>query len=598
MRTKFTSLCNILMPRFSVCSEQELYFRTDKEGLVEYHENKKAIEFKSSGVVTFDTYFNSFSIEKYIKYCKCSEFYLKLNFCGSFVLRIFSVKKENDRFEEKCIFEEIISSENAEYITVEFGKDVPENTAQVYFTLTAQSKSIFYGGEFGCCSKSKNSVSIAVVICTYKREEYLLKNLDSINEYFRTNGFFSKDMIHCYVIDNGKTLSADMVENSFVSLFQNANTGGSGGFKRGYIEAVHSGRNHTHILFMDDDIVLDCEMFFRVYMLLALTKSEWSELSVGGTMLKFQNPGIQHEAGAIWDGKRIINIGKGMNMTKRENVFEISYYPRPNYNAWWFYCFPICWYKEHGYPLQFFIKVDDIEYSLRCATEIAIINGIAVWHEDFENKYGGFVEYYIKRNELIMTSVRDQKPYTLFQVRKLIFSVARHIVYQRYFIADIILKAYDDYLKGYKYFLGLNTEKFNLELISLCEKLISDSELKEKYGVYFDEEKYQKSLEEYNNIKKQALTLNGYLIPSCFYKRDKDNFAIADIAKCKFVNFYKHKRVLHYDFQSKRGFVTVQKRTKLIKYGFLVIVKSIKFIFKYPKVRREFKQHLDEMTKE
>lgn len=586
------------MPEKSVCSEQKLYFRTDNNELVKYNGEKHIIELKTSGKVSFDTYFNSFAIGKYIKYCEFSSVYLKLKVCGSFVVHIFSVRKNNNVFEEKCIAEKKINSETVIEETVFIERSLADNSAQIYFTLTAKSDGMFFGGKFCCQSEKINDINLGIVICTYKREKYLRKNLDLINKYLNSSKLFNNKNIHFYVVDNGQTLNRSDVENSYISLFYNSNTGGSGGFKRGYIEAHHSKRNHTHILFMDDDIVLDCEMLFRTFMLLSVTKSEWSDLSIGGTMLKLSNQCIEHEAGSVWNGKQIKSIGNGLDMSKRENVFEVSYFPKGNYNGWWFYCFPADWCEKYGYPLQFFVKIDDIEYSVRCAREIAIINGLAVWHEDFENKYDGFMEYYIKRNELILASVNDQKPYTLFQVRKLVANVARQLVSQRYFLIDLVFRAYDDYLLGYEHFMGVDTEKLNIELINSCEKLIPDNELKEKFGVYFDSEKYEKSMTEPNNTKKQALTLNGYLIPNCFYHKDKDGFAIADVAKCRFVNFYKHKKVLHYDIVNKRGFVTVQKRTKLFKYSFMLIGKSIKFIIKYPKVRKGFKEHLKDMSVE
>ena len=580
----YISLQNIILPDMSVCPEKELYFRATDGDI--YFENQKALKIKNS--VTFDTYFNSFSIGKYNKYCNFSSVYLRVKFCGLFVLRVFSVHKSNDKFHEKCIVEKEISSDTPSFDITEIDCNILENTAQLYFTLTAKCESTFFGGEFGCIADKTKTTSIGVVICTFRREKYILKNLNAIKNYLANNSFFSQDKIHFYVIDNGQTLSKEDIENPYVSLFYNKNTGGSGGFKRGYIEAQNSDRNHTHILFMDDDIVLDCEVFFRVYRLLSLLKDEYSGLSVGGTMLKLSNQTIQHEAGAIWDGKRIINIGNGMDMSKRENVFEISYLPKCSYNAWWFYCFPSDWSEKHGYPLPFFIKTDDIEYSLRCASEIAIIGGIAVWHEDFESKYDGYQEYYIKRNELILTSVNNQKPYALFQVRKLILSVARQLFYQRYFLVDLIFRAYDDYLLGAEHFFSTDPEKLNRELMEYCPKMLNDAELKEQYGVYFDKEKYEQSQSETDNLKKQLLTLNGYILPSCFYKKDKDGFNICDLAQCKFKNFYKHKKVLHYDTSKHKGYVTVQKRSKLLKYCLMLITKSIKFLIKYPTIRKQF----------
>ena len=90
--------------------------------------------------------------------------------------------------------------------------------------------------------------------------------------------------------------------------------------------------------------------------------------------------------------------------------------------------------------------------------------------------------------------------------------------------------------------------------------------------------------------------MNGYLIPSVFYRKDKDGFSIADLAKCRIVNFYKHKKVLHYDVAKRKGFVTQQRRTKLLKNIFKLIFKSIKFLIKYPAVRKGYKQHLKELS--
>lgn len=581
------SLQNIILPDMSVCPETELYFRA-ADGDTVYSENEKALTIKNS--VTFDTYFNSFAIGKYNKYCNFSSVYLRVKFCGLFVLRVFSVRKCGDRFEEKCIVEREISSESVSSEIIEIHRTATKDSAQLYFTLNAKRQGTFYGGEFGCIADSTKKTSIGVVICTYKREKYILRNLNAIKNYLDNNSFFDEDKIHFYVVDNGQTLSGNEIESNFVSLFYNKNTGGSGGFRRGYIEADNVTKNHTHILFMDDDIVLDCEVLFRVYALLSITKDEYSTLAVGGTMLKLSDMAIQHEAGAIWDGRRIVNIGSGMDMKKRENVFEISYLPKCSYNAWWFYCFPSFWRKKYGDPLPFFIKTDDIEYSLRCADEIAIINGIAVWHEDFESKYDGYQEYYIKRNELILTSVNNQKPYALFQVRKLILCVMKQVFYQRYFLADLVLRAYDDYLLGSEHFLATDPEKLNKELMSYCPKMLTDDELREQYGVYFDSEKYAQSLTDTDNLKKQLLCLNGYILPSFLYKKDKDGFAVCDLAQCKFKNFYKHKRVLHYDTKNHKGYVTVQKRSKLLKYSFLLLSKSLKFLIKYPKIRKQFKK--------
>ena len=590
MKTEPVALRELLFPRREICTRQELYFRSD--GKTEYLEDEGCLAV--DGSAAFDSYFNVLPVVKYRQYCCLSSLFLKLRASGSLAVRVFGVRTGNCG--EVCVLQRDFSAENEKELTINISSCIDSDFTNLYFTVSGKGR--LFGGEFSAVSERVSEVRLAVVICTFRREKFLMHNYRQLTAYLRSSGVFDEKSLHVYIVDNGKTLPKNEIENEYVSLFPNANTGGSGGFTRGLYEAVHSGREHTHILFMDDDIVLDCEMLRRVASLLRLRREELDSLAVGGTMICLSDRVSQHEAGALWDGKRLVSLGNGADLTDREEVFKISSLPAPDYNAWWFFCFPADWQKEYGYPLQFFIKEDDIEYSLRCADEIAVMSGIAVWHDDFDGKYDGFQEYYIKRNELILTSVSGGKPYALFQVRKLILSVMKQTVYQRYFLADIIFRAYDDYLKGWKHFYNTDTEAFNNELMKSCLPLLDDDRLYEKYGVRFDSEKYEQALNEPENLKKQALSMNGYLLPSFCYRRDKDGFSIAPLAGCRIVNFYKHKRVLHYDIERKRGFVTRQSRLKLWANIFRLIRKSIKFLILYPFVRGGYRRHLRELTEE
>ena len=592
MNNSLTILRSILLPKEEICNKAELYFR-EECGSVKCCDNGAYLNI--CGTAAFDTYFNSLAVMKYTEYCMLSELFLRLRVCGSFVLRIFGAVKSERGFIEKLLLEKRLESRACADDVTELTAFLKEGYAHIYFRLEAEDGR-FFGGEYLCGSEKPNGVNIAVVICTFKREKFILHNLKEINSYLAKSTVFHKNNIHFYIVDNGKTLNSAEVANKNVTLIQNENTGGSGGFTRGYYEAVNSGRNFTHVLFMDDDIVLDCEMLLRVYAILRLRRQELKELSVGGTMIRLSDRVTQHEAGSVWDGKRLNSIGQDIDITQRENVLETAYYPEGNYNAWWFFCFPADWHEKHGYPLQLFVKLDDIEYSLRCADRIAVINGIAVWHDDFDTKYVGFQEYYIKRNELIMTSVNKQKGYALWQARKLCASVLKQTIFQRYFLADLIFRAYKDYLKGWKHFLMTDTASLNRELMGSCQPLLDDNELMEKYGVYYDEKKYIASRMEKSHLKKQFLSLNGILLPSFMYRRDKDGFYITDLAQPRVTNFYKHRRMLHYDTAAGKGYVTEIKRRKLWKYLFMLFFKCIGFFFRYPFVRHGYKKHLAELA--
>jgi len=50
-----------------------------------------------------------------------------------------------------------------------------------------------------------------------------------------------------------------------VQLIPNKNVGGSGGFARGLVEALQE-NTYSHFLFMDDDIELDSESIYRLFL--------------------------------------------------------------------------------------------------------------------------------------------------------------------------------------------------------------------------------------------------------------------------------------------------------------------------------------------
>lgn len=77
-----------------------------------------------------------------------------------------------------------------------------------------------------------NNVRIAINICTYKREQYLTKNVAKLlaSEFFNEGSSFYGGL-HIFIVDNASEISLD--ENESVHLIYNKNNGGAGGFQRG-----------------------------------------------------------------------------------------------------------------------------------------------------------------------------------------------------------------------------------------------------------------------------------------------------------------------------------------------------------------------------
>lgn len=105
----------------------------------------------------------------------------------------------------------------------------------VWCKLIALSDRVkLFDGGYGTLEEKKRNVSLAVVICTFKREEYVKSNVKSLCDFARRK----EEDVTVYVIDNGQTLKSEDVEGAL--LFKNKNLGGSGGFTRGMIEAYRA----------------------------------------------------------------------------------------------------------------------------------------------------------------------------------------------------------------------------------------------------------------------------------------------------------------------------------------------------------------------
>lgn len=84
------------------------------------------------------------------------------------------------------------------------------------------------------------------------------------------------------VIDNGRTLVPEQWNSDKITIHPNKNVGGAGGFTRGMIESMEQPEDITHVLLMDDDVIILPESIRRMYYLLSmLSQNLMNTLSVG-----------------------------------------------------------------------------------------------------------------------------------------------------------------------------------------------------------------------------------------------------------------------------------------------------------------------------
>ena len=101
------------------------------------------------------------------------------------------------------------------------------------------------------------------------------------------------------MVDNGHTLE-ESLGSDCVTVIPNKNAGGAGGLCRGLMEA--NDRGFTHCLFMDDDVEIFPESFFRTRVLTDYFKEEYRTCSVNGPMMNLYDKMELFENLAVYDG--------------------------------------------------------------------------------------------------------------------------------------------------------------------------------------------------------------------------------------------------------------------------------------------------------
>lgn len=404
------------------------------------------------GTLDFSTYFNSFNRKKWKEYCGVNSLNLILEVSGDVEAVLHGDGREISR--HRAPDNGILDIQ----IPAEYGGTL------LSVKLESRTGGEFRSGKWGCpvVPETYHPVKIALVFCTFNRDEYLFANLSILAESLPDN-------YGVFIVDNGRRIPREALEcfGPRFRLFHNNNTGGSGGFTRGIVEALRDDEEWTHVHLMDDDVSLEPESLFRSSVFLSLLKREYGKSFISGSMLRMDKPWELHENTARWTGTFIKGHNKGLDLRTPGNVLENEkeYSPANRFAAWWYCIIPLSEDMEHDLPFPFFIYGDDMEYSLRRAEHIISLNGIAVWHEPFEGKYNAVMKnYFLSRNLMILNTLRSGKAGCFGVFKRLLINYLVQISVHDYASVRLVLKSLGDYLKGPEYVLSLDSEAVLKEL--------------------------------------------------------------------------------------------------------------------------------------
>ena len=573
-------LQNLVFPKENICNEPELYFHGSTDGKI-----------PAGNEADLFTYFNSFSAYKWKMYTTVEQVCFRLRCHGNCEITLWDAKVEDGADPAAHSFASTKHEEGgADEVVLRFS--LHDVKGIVYAVIKAESDTVIFGGSFETVHEPVLPVKIAVGICTFRREEFVKKTLETLKRETMENPDSPLyQNIYVYVSDNGQTLPYEELSNDRIFVMPNRNTGGSGGFGRCMKEAYEAQKKYglTHILLMDDDIVLEPESLFRTYTLLSFLKEERKGAMLGGGLLRLDIPYIQHANGELWQGGRIGFTKRGYDLRKASYVLQNEENLPMEYNGWWYCCVPLA-AQFRGFPLPIFIHGDDIEYGLRFDGNIMTLNGIGVWHDAFDNRKASSMEYYDMRNTLIACAIHHPEYSRLHMIKR----VARHLIGQMLHLRvkdqELTMKGVEDFCKGTEFLKELDPTKLHPEIMKMGYAMQDVSDDLRKFGVDVEKTKPQPLhlYEDGGFAKKHLLSVNGWLLPA------KKETAVLPMGVHP-DTLYRRKTALLYDPDTSRGFYVERKA----KDFFATIGRCFKMGWllagKYKKTVKDFQENSGEL---
>lgn len=296
---------------------------------------------------------------------------------------------------------------------------------------------------------------------TFNKPDYVVRNLKVLGSEADVMGIVDEVL----VIDQGTKKVVDeegydqaaATMQGKVSIIEQANLGGSGGFARGQYEATVRGRS-DYVILLDDDIRIEPETLVRLTTFADMCKTP---TIVGAQMFDLMNRAVMYTAGEIvnkytwgpglprWDNKLYHDFAEeGLRATHwLHGRIDVDY------NGWWCCLIPTAVIRKIGLPLPLFIKWDDCEYALRAGaagSPTVTLPGAAVWHVSWVDKDDlvGWQSYFHNRNRIITALLHSPFPRGGAMLTNAEINDMKHVSAMQYYTVAGRLLAERDVLAG------------------------------------------------------------------------------------------------------------------------------------------------------
>ncbi|WP_299658196.1 glycosyltransferase [uncultured Tateyamaria sp.] len=377
-------------PEPALCSEQDLYFRAHGPSGVSLQAQK--IHFSKGAHLQFNTYFNLFNVGKWYTHCGLKTIGLQLAGRGTVELTVFLAFP--DRSWGRLVNEVVdLSPDRAQRFEMDLTPYAPEQGI-LFFEVKTLSDGLLNWAAWDTTQAPRRTPDLALAVTTFRREDAVAETVERFRAFMAKSKL--RNHLHMIVVDNGR--SAGIQSDSHVTAIDNENLGGAGGFSRGLLAARE--RGHSHCLFTDDDAATPMDAFERTWTFLAYARDPGT--AVAGAMISTRHAWALWENGATFDGACKPLYG-GTDLRDQAQVFDMEFASTPRnphnfYGGWWYFAFPVDEVKHMPFP--FFVRGDDVSFSLAHDFNIVTLPGVVSFQESFTEKDSPLTWYLDLRSHL------------------------------------------------------------------------------------------------------------------------------------------------------------------------------------------------------
>jgi len=389
---------------------------TDRTGLGTLR-GRRSIAVPAGATVSLASYFNAFPASYWNRWTSLSGVRLRVRTTGPGLVNV-------NRSNARGVIQRVQSTRVEGTVVSEF--DVPFTSfidgGWLWFDLTAGAGELTleqadWLAPAGTAARADGAATICIT--TLNRGDYCTRLLTELGR----DGDVDVAIDGVIVVDQGSERLAEhplfpeaqRALGERLTLIEQDNIGGSGGFSRGMAETLSAGTSE-YVLLIDDDVEIDPESVRRA---VTFGNHCTEPTIVGGHMFDMYDKSKLH---AFAEGIKRGPFMWGPFTPDRHdfhdsNLRQTHWVHRRfdvDYNGWWMCLIPTTVIDTVGLSMPYFIKWDDAEYALRAREHgfsTVSLPGAAVWHVSWVDKDDShdWQAFFHARNRLVTALVHSRE---------------------------------------------------------------------------------------------------------------------------------------------------------------------------------------------